>query len=197
MAIKLKFENRTRWDGRVIRSLVLLGLREHGIRDRCEVVVRYQRKGSTICGLAAVGGRWMELIMPRETDPGLDLGVVVRKLSSTIDHEILHLRGLMHRQFPAHARYCTPKGAPWHPPGCLELPVLGVLGADTAAKDPFLVKLAHARKMHGKALTRLKRAATIEAKWKRRVKAMEKRVLPQPTEAIEEALKLVAGSPRK
>jgi len=185
--MKLEIENKTRWDGRGIRSLVLLGLRNHGI-EGCKVVVSYQRKGARICGRAAVGGRWMALYMPRDGDPD----IVARKLSSTIDHECLHLRGLMHRAFPKHARYVRPQGAPWHPGGCamvlLPEPVSPTLDAKREAK------LAHAQGMLAQATTRLKRATTIEKKWRRRVKELERRARVTPEGQIEEALKLVAGS---
>jgi len=131
--MKLTFENRTCWDDSVIRSLVLTGLRAHGITDRCEVLVRYQRRGALICGRAAVGGRWMELLLPREGDPEM----VARKLSSTIDHECLHLRGFMHREFPAHARYCTPDGAPWHPDDCADISRPAAPARRTARRSPM------------------------------------------------------------
>lgn len=117
--MNLVIENRTRWSGRTIRSLMILGLEQHGIKDHCQVLVRYRRKGAKVCGRAAVGGRWMELLMPEECqDPELE----ARRLTAVIDHEIIHLRGFRHRDFPAHARWCHDDGAPWHPPGCkLEL----------------------------------------------------------------------------
>jgi len=188
--MKLNIFNKTRWDGKVIRSLVLRGLREHGIEDRCDVVIRYERKGSSICGLAAVGGRWMELRLPREQGDPL---LVVKKLSSTIDHECLHLRGMRHRQFPAHARYCTTRGAPWHPEDCRGI-VLIPEPAAPSLEEKRASKLAHARGMLAKATTRLKRAATIEARWRRRVKDLERRSGASPEALIEETLKLVAGS---
>ena len=39
----------------------------------------------------------------------------------------------------------------------------------------LLERLAHARDMHRKALTRVKRSQTIERKWRRRLKALERR----------------------
>lgn len=106
--------NLTQWDDRALLELLHAGFAAHRLDDSCDVVVRYRPRGSTLCGRAAVGGRWMELRLPRSGEgPELE----ARRLTSILDHEIMHLRGYDHEHFPDYARWCHDRGAPWHPKG--------------------------------------------------------------------------------
>lgn len=97
----------------------------------------------------------------------------VEKVAQVALHEAMHLRGARHADMTEEQLHCT-MAVPWASDLPLRL-------RDAAPEDCGLKKaatraerLSHAQKMLLKAVTRRKRAATIEAKWQRRVRMLSK-----------------------
>ena len=214
--MKLKLKNATAYDGRILRSMVLRGLAAHGIDapGHLKVDVRYKRRGTNRCGRARLGetldngtklyGRWMEILIDRpQAEPagrpartmvedGVGDGAANAKalalhISATIDHELYHTRGLRHRAFPTHARWCHQNGAPWHDP-TWKLEAKVEAAKDKPSKDALVEKkLEHCRAMLKAANTRLKRATTLQKKWARKLRDLERKLalsLPETSEAM-------------
>jgi len=218
--VKLKLKNATAYDGRVLRSMVLRGLESHGIdavSGHFKVDVRYKRRGTNRCGRARLGetldngvklyGSWMEILIDRPqaesaAPPARTMvedivgdgaaKALALHISATIDHELYHTRGLHHRAFPAHARWCHNNGAPWHDHAWrLEAKVEAV--RVKPSKDALAEKkLAHCKAMLKAANTRLKRATTLQKKWSRKLRDLERKLALAPPEASE-AVALAAG----
>jgi hypothetical protein len=98
-----------------------------------------------------------------------------KNVASTIDHECYHLRGLHHRNFPKHV---LKRGhqAPWFEEGMVLRWAPPVTKLRPSLDEKREEKLAHMQSMHTKSLTRLKRAQTIEKKWRVRMHTAEKRM---------------------
>jgi hypothetical protein len=199
VSIALTIVNSTRWDSRDIARIVRRGLRAHGL-TRCHVIVAYRRAGSRVLGLASVGKRgrrclaagWMQLNLDR-LDENLPLSsassamtpvdFIAREVAATVDHEIYHLRGLNHRQFPKHVH----KGhVPWFDKDLIMRWHPRLAAAAPSAEDRRETRLRHAEAMHAKSLKRLKLAKTIEKRWRRRLHAIDSQIKKAARTAVGE-----------
>lgn len=118
-------------------------------------------------------GRWMKLRVPK---PGKWRGDTWRDIVATTVHECMHLVGSRHKDMTDAQFYCTTPMPTWA--ADLEsLRVVEVKPEPPRAERTAAARagrLEHAQAMLRKAETRLKRATTLEAKWRRRVKALER-----------------------
>ena len=187
----LVIRNATRWSTVDLRRLVAAGLAAHGL-THCTVHVVYRRANSGVVGRARVGERgacrtaaqamWlhMERVPPAEGKlVALFPDKVAIFVAQTIDHEIYHLRGLHHRNFPKHVlrndRERTPP--PWWTAEMRltwRLPKTPKPAPTPDAKRA--ARLAHARALLSKATTRAKRAETIRAMWAAKVSRIEREI---------------------
>lgn len=181
----MKITNTTTWRTDHLRAILRTAAElelDPADRKRLDVVIVYSRRG-WVSGNARLGGRHLSRWAP--------LTVRLRVPKDKVDprafawlacHEFAHSRGMVHRNMPAwyrwggknHPRYAFAEGLPIERPQPKAKP----------AKDQVLAgKLAHAQAMLKVADTRLKRAKTIQAKWKRRVayyqKAVDQVALPE------------------
>ncbi len=98
----------------------------------------------------------------------------VTRVARVALHEAMHLAGARHKDMTEEQRYCR-MPVPWSADLQLRVkdapPVVPREERMAAARGD---RLEHAQKMLAKAQTRLKRASTIEKKWKRRVGALSR-----------------------
>jgi hypothetical protein len=180
----LVLRNHTRWATADLRRIVAAGLAAHGL-VRCTVHITYARRAAQkLAGRARIGTRGscataagvMWLYLPR---PPADGAWLARLVASTVDHEVYHLRGLRHGAFPAHARWVTPDAPPpwWGPAlGAVAWCAPAAPKPRPTAPERRAVRLAHAQALLAKAVTRTKRAATIEARWAKTVRRIEREI---------------------
>lgn len=165
--MSLRVKNETDLCGRSLRQFILAGLRYRGADESKVVRVVYARRGSRLLGLGQYGGghwydqgRRITLYVPREGAVDAD------RIARTLDHEIDHTFGLVHKDMiSAHERDVSwaaglelPRRAKRAPPSAEERRALAVAKREE-----------HARAMLKKARTRMKRAKTIERKWAKKV----------------------------
>lgn len=98
----------------------------------------------------------------------------VERVAKVAVHEAMHLAGARHKDMTEEQRYCR-SPVPWA--ADLQLRIKEAPAA--VPREERLAaargdRLEHAQRMLAKAQTRLKRAATIEKKWKRRVGALSR-----------------------
>lgn len=136
-------------------------------------------RGYRTSGVAALGkdrrqhGLWMKLRVPK---PNKWLGDTWRGVVAVTVHECMHLVGATHRTMTEAQNLCTLPIPAWAadltPLWVVEVKPQPSRAEKTAAARAG--RLEHAQAMLKKAETRLKRAATIEAQWRRRVKTLER-----------------------
>lgn len=183
--------NATRWSTADLRRLVAAGLAAHGLAH-CTVHVAYRRARSRVLGRALVGqrgacrtaARVMWLGLERVPDAEAKLVAMfpdkaAALVAQTIDHEIYHLRGLHHRNFPKHVLQndAANRSPPWW---TAEMRLAWRLPATPkpppTAADRRAARLAHAQALLRRAETRAKRAETLRAKWTRAVHRIERAI---------------------
>jgi len=177
----VKIINKTHFETRDLRAIFQKAAEielepEH--RKRLKVYVVYSRGGG-MSGCAYIKSNWSKVrIAKHET-------VNPRNLAYLAAHEFAHCRGMRHRQMPSylrhwsgsHERYAWAEGMQVRIRPKKKRLTFRALDTDT--------KIIHARRMHARALTRLKRAQTIEKKWRVKVKYYEKKQTTPLTMAAE------------
>lgn len=186
----LRLMNETAYDGRAIRSMLVACLRFLGLRVRGAVRVTYATRGRGMGhhGRAALGdedlvpnlsGLNMVLCLPRDPRK-LDEGV----LAWLMHHEALHWKGVRHEDMTDEQLYV----GSWRPSWWQvwrrdrEAALLTDAGPSAVGWTPAPVrapadesadKIRHAEAMLKKARTRVLRAQSVEARWRRRLAGLE------------------------
>lgn len=198
----MKFVNKTHWNTRDLRRIAQRVCREEFPRDRfgakwrqMRVVVGYNRAGDgSSSGHAYYGGSTAYVNVPSGNVRGKGAVGHVDPIdfAHVVAHEFGHCKGLRHGRMPPHmdgtkagkrSDYITQHFA-W----AAAIPIrrqVPVRAARPTADD----KLAHAERMLRRAQTRLKRAQTIERKWRRSVAYYTK----QTNAGLAQAAQGVAG----
>ena len=115
----------------------------------------------------------MRVRLPQPDKLRSDRNELVKAFAQLCHHEALHAVGVVHKDMTEDQYYCR-QSVPWSEG--LQLRSKDELTpAEEARKAAHDDKLSHVRSMHKKALTRLKRAETIEKKWGRRLRMLEKK----------------------
>lgn len=174
----LDIRNQTAWYTPDLRKIVRAAMRAVGSRQRKTVEFNPSgRKGEWVSGRAHYGTRTREgirvwICLPKKT--------TAAEVAATVAHELLHSLGARHADMTPEQRNCTA----WtgDPPEWVRKLVLRRRD-EVAAKKPKKPetpaergerlrkeRAAHARAMHRKSETRLKRARTLEKKWRERVR---------------------------
>lgn len=175
--MKIVLANRSPYDPEDLKALVRAAIKHTGADiETLRLSVRTQRSNGRVNGRATCreGVRvWLKCSMdlfPKAPDK-IDLD----RFKKTVIHEAMHLAGATHSTMTEEQRYCTfelPSWAQSLPLRTKEQDHSEVIAERKAAERTE--RLEHAKKMLAKAQTRLKRAATIEKKWLRRVGALSR-----------------------
>jgi hypothetical protein len=194
----LRIVNDTAYDGRAIRSLVVACLRAQGLKVHGAVRIAYSSQAGGHHGVAALGdetyrpsrsGLNMALTLPRDPQE-LDEAQFAR----VVHHEVMHWRGVRHEDMTDEGRYCMSTWTPsWYAawrdgrePVRLIVRDGTIIGdarigwtppRTVAPADERTRRIEHARAMLKKARTRVLRAQTLEARWRRRLGALERAAL--------------------
>lgn len=174
--MKIQLDNNTHYRDDDLRAIVRAALQvvcfpQQKLRTLVVHVV-YTRQPDYVTGKAYLGsykrpGHYMWLRLPKEK---VNLADAVR----VTHHEVLHLVGARHKDMTKEQRRCH-----GHP-----LPDWGT-GLQLRKNEPKSTrkpkasvddKLKHAEAMHKKALTRLKRATTIEKKWRQKLSRLRRQL---------------------
>lgn len=198
----MKITNRTAWRTDDIRALLIGACRALGARTVGKVVlVKYARTDvwQGRAGGHASLGRWvgalgekrvlhegtrMTLLLPRPVErpvPHADADGFAPNLADiarTMLHEVMHWRGVQHRDMTPAQRHCTGPIPDWADGLDLRLAVV-----ELAPAIPREVKIAqlverreaHARAMLAKNEAKLDRARKLVAKWRAKVTGYERR----------------------
>lgn len=187
----MRLTNKTHWQTRDLRRIAARVVREEFPKDRFPnrarvrnftVIVGYNRgRWGYSTGHAHYGANHCYVNVPsRDVDP-IDFAHVVA-------HEIGHCKGLAHDRMPPHMqgynRYVRTDYIRNHFAWAAALPIRR-LEPKRKARPTADVKLAHAERMLAKAVTRRKRATTLERGWRRKVSYYTRRL----TEGLAEAAK--------
>jgi hypothetical protein len=178
--MKIDLDNQTVFRDEDIRALVRKALVAVGydrtVRYPLRVEFVHSRSPRT-SGRAVVGtnrsahGLWMKLRVPKPSAWRADTW---REVVAVTIHECMHLVGTRHRDMTDAQMFCTLPLPAW----AKDLQPLRVAEAKPVTPREERVaaaragRLEHAQEMLKKAETRLKRATTIETKWRRRVAAL-------------------------
>ena len=166
--MKIKLSNRSNVRDSDIRTLVKEACKQVGAR--VETLNLEVGKSGHAHGRATCSGRrtlWIECNMWLWVGPDLD------SFKRVVIHEAMHLAGAKHNTMTPEQRWCTFELPEW----AKALPLRDkevVVHEETKTAAFHTERLEHLRAMHSRAVTRLKRAQTIEKKWKRRLDRAEK-----------------------
>lgn len=103
--LRLKLDNRTRWDTRDLRRFVLAGLKHCGVDGYWTVRIASTRQPYGSSGLAYVNSHWFQINIPaygwsdnwRSKIQLVTLPAVkLREVGQVLEHEVAHCRGLHH-----------------------------------------------------------------------------------------------------
>lgn len=192
--MRISIKNQTRWSTADLRALYKAALKAAGASAGGALVVK-NRRGAGVGGNCWLGrhGRpglcTLRLPTPETEARGVALSSALAaeaqkegapwapyapasfrdQVARTMHHEALHAIGARHKDMTEPQMYCT-QSVEW-----ARGLALNVEPAAPVQKAAFSDKLAHARSMLARAVTRAKRAGTIEKKWARRVKMLERR----------------------
>lgn len=200
----MKLINKTEWDTRALRSILLRVAKEEFERSperikRLHVTVQYARRnGYWVTGRAYVGGSTSRLMVPR---PGRCKRAEIKDNKAVRDangapiwredfpaldfaitaaHEFGHNRGLQHRQMAFHHR-CHSRYAHEHFAWADKLVVLPKAPRARPTLDEKRAKeLAKAQAAVKRCERRAKLAQTLLKKWTRRVRELERRIAASP-----------------
>lgn len=180
--MKIDLDNKTEFRDDDIRALVRKTLVAVGYDRKVPLPLRVEfvhSRSPRTTGRAAIGdnrrlhGLWMKLRVPKPRAWREDTW---REVVAVTIHECMHLVGTRHRDMTDAQMFCTLPLPAWAR-GLQPLRVAEVK-APPPREDRLAAarsdRLEHAQAMLRKAETRLKRADTIHAKWKRRVKALSR-----------------------
>lgn len=174
--MKINLKNTSPYRDDDLRAIVQAACKATGVRCKTlglSVTQRRDSESSFHGGRATCSPgnrRWirahMQLSLPR---PGL---ATVKETVLVAVHEAMHLAGATHTTMTDAQRYCTGPLPTWAEG--LELRVKEQAPPEELKAAARADRLEHAEAMHKRALTRLRRAETIEKKWKRRLAAMQR-----------------------
>ena len=188
--MKIKIVNKTDWHTADLKriahaAMVAAGARPFKFREVTVYVNDSRRRGGRVHGRAWIGKHidpqnWVLFLPTPERATGYDPGELLRVACQVAHHEALHAVGARHADMTEEQRYCT-QAVPWADALVLRTkaevrPPKPEPAPEEARQAAFEERLAHVGEMHKRALTRLKRAATFEKKWRRRLKALERKV---------------------
>lgn len=181
--MKLKLINKTKWHDGDLRKFLLGALRAVGARPLKSTVWKVEvhvARSERTSGWAFLGSRWaprrMRVRLPQPDKLRSSREDLAKAFAQLCHHEALHAVGVEHKDMTEEQLYCRQK-TPWADELVLRTqdevkPQAPAEELHRAAHDD---KLSHARAMHKKACTRRKRAETLEKKWARRLKMLEKK----------------------
>jgi hypothetical protein len=170
--VKLAIHNGTRFRTADIRRMLLAAVRHQGIGHLGDARVRVVRARKHCSGRATLGSRRepiaksMLLRLPPRASP--------ERVANLIHHEVLHWAGVRHRDMTPDVRWATDRPPAWFDPARHVLEPELASAAGGPRPDPGARLRAAA--MRAKAVTRLKRARTIEQKWAKKIKLATNRV---------------------
>ena len=194
--MKLIFNNKTSFTDDCLRRLVVLACQHVGLVGAeltLEVWLTHTRK-SHVSGRATIGPRpgardalgevprfrraQYSLVIPKLPNPCTNdfYAELRRELIAVAIHEAMHLRGSRHRDMTQQQLECSGPIPQAFENWFLVLAEVAEPKPDPVAKTAArrAVKLDHVRIMHRKATTRLKRATTIERKWRQKLRRLER-----------------------
>jgi hypothetical protein len=184
----MKIINKTTLQTRPLKRLILAALRREmfstdylkRVSVRIEPRLRHRGcMGRAPSGYPNAPSLGFRLILRPEDTP--------REIASTTVHEAAHNHGTQHRSMPRTYRYANGRDA-WAWADAYPVPVRPPKIKIAARFRPVDSKLAHAQGRLVQAVTRTKRAKTIEKKWRSKVKYYERRLAAAtPAEPKEEA----------
>jgi hypothetical protein len=156
------------------------GRRAHKfITDSPEHILRHRIRGWAYVQSPAVPGRIKMLLPDVDQVPPELRDLFRRHVAQVAHHEALHSVGAHHKDMTDAQRWCY-QDVPWveamplRAKSELRPPKPEVPREERRAADQ-VERLEHVRAMHKKSLTRVKRAQTFEKKWRRRLRALEKK----------------------
>lgn len=174
----MRLVNETRWRTADLRAIVDRAAREEAdapTRRRLHITIRYRRgtqtwtTGNAYLGTPERPGTIRVFVTRHAVDPV--------SLAHTAAHEIAHARGVDHQTMRGSPRYTFTDGWRERYAWAASMPIRAIEPRAKVKPTP-VDRLAHARALHKAALTRLRRAQTIEQKWRRRVRDLERRTGP-------------------
>ncbi len=183
-----RIKNLTDWSTNDLRAVISAACEAAGMVGVPEVLVR-QRKPNVdhwfVTGRAWLGthrdpGKIL-LVMsgPAYSRTDSDRLLILLDLARTAHHEALHSVGAHHGDMTEEQRYCR-QDVPWA--DALRLRTKSELRPRTEVSPVersaarLADRLEHVRSMHRRALTRVKRAETLEKKWRRRLRMLERKI---------------------
>lgn len=199
--MKIKLVNKTQWYGPDLIRIARAALRAAGARplrigpstlNHVHVTIKPPtgQRTRVVHGRAYLGShthpRPFKLYLPypdallgRADLKPIDRDQFLLEVCRVAHHEALHSVGAHHKDMTPEQRYCT-QDVPWASELQLRTksevrPPKPVPSREERMAADQVERLEHVRAMHKKALTRAKRAATLEKKWRRRLQAAEKR----------------------
>jgi hypothetical protein len=189
--MKLKIVNKTDWHTADLKriahaALVAAGARPFKFREVTVYVNESQRRSGRVHGKAWIGRHidpqnWVLFLPTPERAARHYTRELLKRIACQVaHHEALHAVGARHADMTDEQRYCT-QAVPWADGLVLRSkaevrPPKPEPAPEEARQAAFEDRLAHVRAMHKRSLTRAKRAATLEKKWSRRLRALERKV---------------------
>jgi len=172
----MKVENRTHWNTRDLRAIiarVVLDETDPETRKRLRIRVQYNRQVKGSCSGHAYLGTGQRpgsatVMVPSQSIDLIDLAHVVA-------HEVAHSRGVTHAQMRGSPRYDRVAGSRALYAWAESMPMRRA-EPKRKAKPTTDTVLALARKREREWTTRLRRATTLQRKWRNRVRDLERRV---------------------
>ena len=163
-----------------LRKLIRLACKAVGAKRDKRFHIGASRRHNVISGRAYIGTRGKVEYKPVWLTIGKDC--TLEEIARTIAHELMHSVGVSHRDMTPEQRKCT-QPVPWAEgfelrrkkdlePAKAQSETPAERGARLVAK-----REAHARAMLKRAITRRKRAESVEKKWREKVCYYERRTL--------------------
>jgi len=187
--MKLRIQNYTAYRTVDLRRFFTAGLRAMVVTRSKTIEVRY-RSGRLTCSRATLGafeevsavdadglpskkwrldeGRWIRMLIGKPSPSGPDL----RRFARVFEHEVLHNKGVGHREMTPAQWRCDEPLPKWA--DGLVIRLKEVKAKPTAA-DRVAGRAEHAREMLAAYERKQKRVATLLKKWRAKVRYYERR----------------------
>jgi hypothetical protein len=174
----VKVVNETGYNTNDLRKICRAAAIAMGVKQPKKVEIKHTRQRPWVHGRARYGNRSYEgynvwLWIPQKP---VDPEKLAQSVARVMAHEFMHSLGVNHKDMTKDQKYCC-QSAPWAEGLVLRKKDQKEKPKETAAQRGARLReerAEHARDMLRKATTRLKRAKTIEKKWRERVRYYEK-----------------------
>jgi len=183
-----RIRNQTDWSTNDLRAVIAAACEAAGMVGIPDVTVL--QKKPHVLHWFVTGRAWLGthrdpgkilLIMsgPSYSKTDSDRLLILLDLARTAHHEALHSVGAHHGDMTEEQRYCR-QPVPWADALVLrtksELRPRPEVSLVERSAAKLAERLEHVQSMHRRAVTRLKRAETLEKKWRRRLKMLERKL---------------------